>query len=58
MLETDCVKLLLGNRTGNDSGRGARSRETDGKLERIERAVRSGDAWLSRDVTPRRRNLD
>ena len=55
MLEADRIKLLLGDRPGDDGGRRAGSGEPDGDLERIERAMRAGDARMARRVGLRRR---
>ena len=51
MLEADAVQLFLRDRPGDDRSRRAGAGETDGKLQRIERAVRAGDAGMPRNVS-------
>ena len=50
MLEADGVELLLGHRAGDDCGGRAGARKPDGELQRIERAMRAGDARMPRHV--------
>ena len=58
MLEADRVELLLGDRAGHHRGGRAGAGEADGDLQRIERAVRAGDARMAGNVGLRRIELD
>ena len=56
MLEADRVELLLGDRAGDHRRGRARARKADRELERVERAMRAGDARVAGNVglRPRR----
>ena len=54
MLEADGVELLLGDRAGDDRRRGAGPGKADRELERVERAMRAGDAGMAGDGRRRR----
>ena len=58
MLEADRVELFLGYWTRHDRGRRTRSGQSDGEFQRIERAVRAGDAWVTGSILVSRRKLD
>jgi hypothetical protein len=58
MGEADRIELLLGHRTGDYGGGRAGTRQADRKFERIERAMRSGDAGMAGHRVFRRKQLE
>ena len=51
MLEADSVQLFLRNWTSHHRGRRAGAGQTDGQLQRIERAVRARDTRMAGNIT-------